>query len=98
MSSAIWSNLAITLEALSVLLLSDGAVVDRQAERRVCIFGRDLRRLLAKLGQTIERTSWSVDAKRQLALVCSPCRSEFAAKRRKGRIKSQSVPEVSESA
>ena len=41
---------AITFDALTFLRLSDGAVVDRQAERQVHGFGRDLRQLAATLG------------------------------------------------
>ena len=45
------ADLAIKFEALSFLLLSDGAVVDRQAERQVRVFGRDLHRLAANFGR-----------------------------------------------
>jgi len=41
------SDLAIQFDALSWALLSDGAVVDYQAERQVRAFGRQLRHLAA---------------------------------------------------
>ena len=46
-----FADLAIKFEALSFRLLSDGVVVDRQAERQVRVFGRDLRRLAVNFGR-----------------------------------------------
>ena len=49
------SDLAIRFDALAWLLLGDGAVVDREAERHVRVFGRELRELGAAERQARER-------------------------------------------
>ena len=49
------SDLAIKFDALAWLLLNDGTVVDREAERQVQGFGRPLRSLFGQASLTLKR-------------------------------------------